>query len=87
MQASSEETDRSIDVALDAIRTLNAAMTAMVQSLEPQAAAQVARRMEQAIDRLAQEPNPPGIVAWQQIHAWRNQAGSLAAFPLRRPGS
>ncbi len=87
MQASPEEHDRSIDVSLDAIRTLNAAMTAMVQSLDPQAAAQFARRMDQAIDRLAQEPNPPGIGAWQKIHEWRNQAGSLAAFPLRRPGS
>lgn len=82
-----QELNRNMDTVFDAIRVLNAAVSAMVKSLDPAAAATFACHMDEAIDALAQEQNPLGISAHQQIHSWRNQAGSFAGLPVRRPGS
>ncbi|QOK96790.1 hypothetical protein HF909_10330 [Ralstonia pseudosolanacearum] len=81
-----QELDRNMDAVFDNLLVLNTAMTAMVQSLDPKTAAGFAQKLDTAMSRMQLLQNRPGPAAWQQLHAWRNQAGSLAGLPVRQPG-
>lgn len=85
-QTDLQELNRNMDDVFDAIQVLNTAMTAMVQSLEPKAAARFAQQLDEAIDGLGLQSNPPDSAARRQLYSWRNRAGSLVGLSSRRSG-
>lgn len=79
-----KELDRNMDAVFDSLYVLNAAMAAIVQSLQPGPAAQVVQRLDEVIDGLADETNPPGRAAQLALHGWRNTAAKIAGAASRR---
>ena len=79
-----QELDRNMDTVYDSLYVLNATMTAIVQALQVEAAAQVTRALDESIDGLSVEVNPPGTLAQTTLAGWRNMAARRAGLPSRR---
>ena len=79
-----QELDRNMDTVYDSLYVLNATMTAIVQALQAESAAQVTRALDESIDGLSAETNPPGTLAQATISGWRNMAAKRAGLPSRR---
>lgn len=81
-----QELDRNMDTVYDSLYVLNATMTAIVQALQVESAAQVTRALDESIDGhgLSAEVNPPGTLAQTTLAGWRNMAARRAGLPSRR---
>lgn len=79
-----QELDRNMDTVYDSLYVLNATMTAIVQALQAESAAQVTRALDESIDGLSAEVNPPGTLAQATLAGWRNMAAKRAGLPSRR---
>lgn len=79
-----QELDRNMDTVYDSLYVLNATMTAIVQALQVESAAQVTRALDESIDGLSAEASPPGTLAQATLAGWRNMAAKRAGLPSRR---
>ncbi len=79
-----QELDRNMDTVFDSLYVLNATMTAIVQALQAESAAQVTRALDESIDGLSAEANPPGTLGQTTLVGWRNLAARRAGLPTRR---
>ena len=79
-----QELDRNMDTVYDSLHVLNATMTAIVQALQTESAAQITRALDEGIDGLSAETNPPGTLAQATLAGWRNMAAKRAGLPSRR---
>ena len=73
-----QELDRNMDSVFDNLYVLNAAMTAMVNALEPAAAAETVRHLDQSLGQMLGGQNPPGFQAIALLRGWRNMAATAA---------
>lgn len=78
-----QELDRNMDAVFDALAVLNATMSAIVQSLPGEMASAVSRHLDQCLDALPQERNPPGMTAQLTLNGWRNMAAQRAGLAPR----
>ena len=78
------ELDRNMDTVYDSLHVLNATMTAIVQALQVESAAQVTRALDESIDGMSAEASPPGTLAQTTLAGWRNMAAKRAGLPSRR---
>lgn len=67
------ELDRNMDDVFHNLYVLNAAMEAIVQSIPPVMADQVAQRMQQSLVQMGKEDNPPSDFYQGLMKRWRNQ--------------
>ncbi len=78
------ELDRNMDTVFDSLYVLNATMNAVVQSLQPQAATHVMRRLDEALDGMDYETNPPARFHRLVMNGWRNMAAQIAGSQTRQ---
>lgn len=78
-----QELDRNMDAVFDALRVLNATMSAIVQSLPGEMAGAVTDSLDQCLDALPEENNPPGLTARLTLNGWRNMAAQRAGLAPR----
>ncbi|MGE1004189.1 hypothetical protein ACKZDW_00790 (plasmid) [Ralstonia syzygii subsp. celebesensis] len=79
-----QELDRNMDAVFDSLYALNATMSALVQALQAEPAAQVMRALDASIDGLSSEANPPGTLGQATLVGWRNMVAQRAGLPPRR---
>jgi len=77
------ELDRNMDTVYDSLYVLNAAMTAMVQSMPTAMAAQMVPRLDEVIDHLDEGANPPAEFHQMTLNGWRNMAAQISGLPKR----
>ncbi|MCG9079447.1 hypothetical protein [Laribacter hongkongensis] len=79
-----QELNRNMDTVYDSLYVLNATMTAIVQSLHAESAAQVMHALDESLDSLSAEANPPGTLAQTALAGWRNLAARRAGLLTRQ---
>lgn len=79
-----QQLDRNMDTVYDAVCVLNSAMTAIMRALPTETAAPVARYLDEILDSLPGEENPPEGLALETLRGWRNMAAKTAGLPRRR---
>lgn len=78
-----QELDRNMDAVFDAVAVLNAAMSAIVQALPAEVATQVVQSLDQCLDALPEQRNPPGMTAQLTLNGWRNMAAQRVGLVPR----
>lgn len=76
------ELDRNMDTVYDDLYVLNGVVDALVQALQPQAAARVTQLLDGLLDNMHLAENPPSASHQDRLRYWRNRAATSVGVDL-----